>query len=364
MNTKIVFYIIFYLLVYNTNSFSQTGKATISQTNDGSTMEVSIYLKSTGASSWSLGFASFVFSYNRNALDSAFEFAEGRWDNDSNSQYADQIIVPYGSGNSESIEIGLNTIAVSGTIVPGDSALIGTVRFNILDPTVNHNLSWNLGYCAVLDNFGNDITGGIIFSDPQNGILPVELSDFTAGIFKNEVDLLWTTTREHNNSGFSIERFRSEINNSNENNWQTLSFISGKGNSDGINNYSFKDRNLQSGKYKYRLKQVDFNGNFEYYNLISEILIGIPEKFELSQNYPNPYNPNTKINFALPADGYVSLKIFDISGREVAEPINEFRTAGYHTLNFNSSGLSSGTYFYTLKMNNDLSITRKMMLLK
>ena len=364
MNTKIVFYIMFYLLVYNTNSFSQTGKATISQTNDGATMEVSIYLKSTGVSSWSLGFASFVFSYNRNALDSAFEFAEGRWDNDSNSQYADQIIVPYGSGNSESIEIGLNTIAASGTLVPGDSALVGTVRFNILDPTVNHNLSWNLSYCAVLDNFGNDITGGIIFSDPQNGILPVELSGFTAGIFKNEVDLMWTTARELNNSGFSIERIRTEINNSNENNWQALSFIRGNGNSEGINNYSFKDRNLQSGKYKYRLKQVDFNGNFEYYNLSNEILIGIPEKFELSQNYPNPYNPNTKIDFALPADGYVSLKIFDLSGREVAEPINEFRTAGYHTLNFNSSGLSSGTYFYTLEMKNNLSMTRKMILLK
>ncbi len=363
MKYKLFFNIIFILLIFSSCLYSQTGKATIFQTNDGSTLEVSIYLKSTGVSSWSLGFASFVFFYNRNALDSAIEFAEGRWDNDSNSQYADQIIVPYGSGNSESIEIGLNTIASPGTIVTGDSALVGTVRFNILDKTVNHNLSWNLSYCAVLDNFGNDITGGIIFSDPENGVLPVELSAFTAEINKNDVNLYWATSREQNNSGFSVERIYSEKSNSNENKWQTLSFIHGTGNSNTIINYSFTDRNLQSGKYKYRLKQSDFNGNIEYYNLSNEILIGIPVRFELSQNYPNPYNPSTKIDYALPADGNVSLKIFDISGKEIAEPINRFLTAGYHSININSSNLTSGTYFYTLEMNN-LSITRKMILLK
>ncbi|HEY5533466.1 MAG TPA: T9SS type A sorting domain-containing protein [Ignavibacteria bacterium] len=105
---------------------------------------------------------------------------------------------------------------------------------------------------------------------------------------------------------------------------------------------------ISTGKYKYRLKQTDYNGNFAYHNLEGVIKIGVPKKFELSQNYPNPFNPATKIDFNLPYDSRVSLKLYDISGREVMTLVNEQKPAGFYTVNFNGSNLASGVYFYRI----------------
>jgi hypothetical protein len=92
-------------------------------------------------------------------------------------------------------------------------------------------------------------------------------------------------------------------------------------------------------------------------------IIGVPDKFDLSQNYPNPFNPSTKINFDLPADSKVSLKIFDITGREVKSLLNELKAAGFYTIEFNAAGLSSGTYFYRLQTDEFTSV-KKMVILK
>ena len=77
-------------------------------------------------------------------------------------------------------------------------------------------------------------------------------------------------------------------------------------------------------------------------------MIGVPNKYELSQNYPNPFNPTTKIDFQLPRDSKVMIKLYDVSGREVRTIVNEKRTAGFYTVGFDASGLSSGVYFYTI----------------
>ncbi|MFZ1322160.1 MAG: FG-GAP-like repeat-containing protein, partial [Ignavibacteria bacterium] len=102
--------------------------------------------------------------------------------------------------------------------------------------------------------------------------LPVELSSFTSSINLNSVKLKWTTSQEQNNSGFEIQR----ADNSNEGQeaWKKVDFINGSGNSNTEKNYSYEDKNLASGKYKYRLKQIDFNGNFEYHELSNEVVIG------------------------------------------------------------------------------------------
>jgi hypothetical protein len=192
---------------------------------------------------------------------------------------------------------------------------------------------------------------------PDVSTLPVEMSSFISLINGRDVTLNWTTASETNNSGFEIER--SIVNGE----WSKIGFVNGNGTTSSPMNYSFLDKNLNAGLYNYRLKQLDFNGNFSYYNLNHEVNIGIPVKFDLSQNYPNPFNPTTKINYDLPYDGKVTLRILDISGREVSTLVNEFQLAGYYTTSFNGNNLSSGIIFYTLT-SKDLVITKKMLLVK
>jgi endonuclease/exonuclease/phosphatase family metal-dependent hydrolase len=190
----------------------------------------------------------------------------------------------------------------------------------------------------------------------NNQIAPVELSSFVSLVSANSVELKWSTVSELNNSGFEIERKSSFE-------WQKIAFVNGAGTSNISNTYGFLDKALQSGSYQYRLKQIDFNGNFEYFNLSSEVHIGTPDKFALAQNYPNPFNPSTLISFNIPADGFVSLAIYDLSGKEVMNVIQENKAAGYYSLNINASALPSGTYFYRFSAG-DYTSVRKMVLLK
>ena len=192
--------------------------------------------------------------------------------------------------------------------------------------------------------------------------LPVTLSSFTSNVNGRNVKLYWSTAKETNNSGFEIQR--TDINNSD---YKTLGFVNGKGNSNITANYTFDDSRLSTGKYKYRLKQIDYNGNYEYFELGGSVEIGLPGRFSLSQNYPNPFNPTTKIDFLIPADSRVSVSVFDASGREIRTLVSENRKAGYYTLTFDASGLSSGMYFCRMTAQSDNSsfaATSKMILVK
>ncbi len=192
-------------------------------------------------------------------------------------------------------------------------------------------------------------------------VLPVEMSSFVSLVNGRDVTLNWTTASENNNSHFNIER--SMVNGQ----WSMVGSVQGNGTTLSSMNYSFTDRGLNTGLYYYRLKQIDFNGNFKYYNLNNEVNVGIPTKFDLLQNYPNPFNPSTKINYDLPFDGKVTLKIFDMSGKEVSTLVDDVQVAGYYTINFNASNLSSGIYLYKISANangNNFVATKKMMLVK
>ena len=214
------------------------------------------------------------------------------------------------------------------------------------------NASGQVQFCYIGTNAGNDTIFGTIRSNSQQdtayktweSALPVELSSFTSTVDKKDVNLRWTTSFEINNSGFDIER--SAVN---SNTWNRAGFIAGNGTISEPVNYEFTDRNLASGKYNYRLKQIDVNGNFAYFNLSNEVEIGIPNTFSMSQNYPNPFNPSTKIGFELPKDGNIKLFVYNNSGKLVSTITEGFRAAGYYTVDFNASNLSSGVYFYKLE---------------
>jgi hypothetical protein len=188
--------------------------------------------------------------------------------------------------------------------------------------------------------------------------LSVNLLTFISVIIERDVNLSWSTEWEQNNKGFNIER---KITTSSE--WLNIGFVKGKGNSNTTQFYSFNDSKLSVGKYNYRLKQIDYNGNYEYFKLKDNVIIGIPNKFEISQNYPNPYNPTSKIDFEIPYDVFVSIKIYDVLGREIKTLVNEFKKAGYYSLNFNATSFASGTYFYKMVAGN-YSQSKRMLYIK
>ena len=177
----------------------------------------------------------------------------------------------------------------------------------------------------------------------QDAPLPVTLQSFSANVNTNNVTLKWITSEEINNAGFDVERSISS-----DNQFVKIGFVKGNGTTKSTSEYAFSDRNLNSGKYQYRLKQIDNNGNFEYHNLSGTVNITVPTKFELMQNYPNPFNPVTKIGFSIPEDGKIKLSVYDITGKEVSILANETKVAGYYTMQFNGERLSSGVYFYRL----------------
>ncbi len=198
-------------------------------------------------------------------------------------------------------------------------------------------------------------TSGVILFTENNGI-PVELISFGGRTEDNSVVLNWKTATELNNSGFDIERkFEDE-------DWLKIGFVTGHGTTTEKHFYEFRDKPDKNGNYTYRLKQIDYDGTYEYSDEVSiEYVLGF--SFQLKQNYPNPFNPSTVIKFQIPELSHVKLKIYDVLGSEVTNLINENKEAGSYEVEFEAGKLQSGIYFYRLDTGNFIE-TKKMILIK
>jgi hypothetical protein len=185
--------------------------------------------------------------------------------------------------------------------------------------------------------------------------VPVELISFSGTRSQNGVELRWQTATEVNNQGFDIERSPDAVV------WSKIAFVEGHNTTNSPKFYNYTDPNRGHEKLFYRLKQVDNNGTFEYSNGI-EISEVQPENFLLSQNFPNPFNPTTTIEFSIPQQGNVTLKVYDMTGSEVATLLDGIMETGNHAVNFNATNLAGGNYFYKLSWDN-VTITRKMLYL-
>jgi hypothetical protein len=192
-------------------------------------------------------------------------------------------------------------------------------------------------------------------------IVPVELILFEINIDFNRAKLKWETATETNNHGFEIERKNLDKQNSNSE-WRIIGFVEGNGTSAKHNVYTYIDRNLTIGTYQYRLKQIDYDGGFEYSDIV-EVDILLPIEFSLSQNYPNPFNPTTTLQYSIPENGIVKLSIYNLLGEQVTTIVNDYKEAGNYQIEFDASELSSGIYYYRLQANS-LVKTRKMILMK
>ncbi|MBS1514121.1 MAG: T9SS type A sorting domain-containing protein [Bacteroidetes bacterium] len=248
------------------------------------------------------------------------------------------------------------SVAIDGGVVVNSATYVNATTINLNVTTTG--ATQNTTRLVTVTNPDGQTSSATIFA-----VLPVELASFTSAVNKNDVRLNWSTVSEENNSGFDIERKLTA-----GNDWKKISFVQGSGNSNTTKNYEFVDRKIESGKYNYRLKQIDYNGNYKYYDLGTEVQVGVPSKFALYQNYPNPFNPSTKIDFDMPENGNVTLKIYDLTGKEVKTLLNGNKTAGYYSHSFNASALSSGIYFYSIVITGEsgsrYSSVKKMMLVK
>ena len=206
----------------------------------------------------------------------------------------------------------------------------------------------------------------IVYEADPELIIPVELVSFTATSNGKEVILNWSTATELNNLGFEVQRkFGS-------NDFVTVGSVKGQGTITSPNHYSFLDKLIDGGKYFYRLKQIDFDGTFEYSDVVEvEVEVRILDKFTLEQNYPNPFNPNMTIKYSVPKLSFVTIKIYDVLGSEVATLVNEEKPVGSYDVGWVATGFPSGVYFYRLQVVDPKSSsghgfveTKKMILMK
>jgi hypothetical protein len=243
--------------------------------------------------------------------------------------------------------------------------------------TITDTVSWLFNYTALTTGWdtiysvsnstnGNEMPTGDewnfgekfpVFVTPP---IPVELNSFSAYSDNEKVNLSWSTASEINNHGFEIER------SNDKNNFYTVGFVKGNGTTTTENYYSFSDSPDKKGIFYYRLKQVDYNGHYEYSDLVSVDFV--LNSFVLSQNYPNPFNPLTLISFSLPVDGYFNLNIYNIQG-ELIDVISDGNlSSGNHSIEWNAKSFPSGIYFYQMKFESNAGLkfseTRKMVLTK
>lgn len=200
----------------------------------------------------------------------------------------------------------------------------------------------------------------------DNEVLPVELSALSASTNGRNVLVEWTTATEVNSYKFVVERCKAG-----SDRWVQLGEVMASKYSNSPKNYSLVDKNLNCGKYSYRLQLVDNDGSYEYSQITAEADIAVPTAFSLSQNYPNPFNPTTKVTYALPSDSHVVIELYSISGQKIATLFNDNAEAGYYDLPVNMSkyGLASGAYIYRfagreLNSGKQFISVKKMMFLK
>ncbi len=189
--------------------------------------------------------------------------------------------------------------------------------------------------------------------------IPVELISFTANHEDKKIVLNWKTATETNNSHFEVERkFKNQE-------WEKLDIIAGAGTITEYRNYYYEDDFTSlpyNGTVLYRLKQVDYNGEFEYSNVIAVEAEFIPTEISVSQNYPNPFNPVTTIKYWLDVEANVRIGIYNSLGQSIGEIVNEMQGAGNYSVRWDGTDHASGIYFYSFEvMDQNKSLIHKEM---
>ncbi len=197
----------------------------------------------------------------------------------------------------------------------------------------------------------------------QSNPLPVQLMSFTAEANQNGVTLKWHTATETNCAGFEVERRGvsgqlSVV----SGDWQRVGFVAGAGNSAMPKPYAFEDSNVGTGRYVYRLKQVDSDGRYEYFGNVEIEIDALPQGLALSDNYPNPFNPSTNLEFRVQSSEQTKLVVCDMLGRELSVLFDGIAEAGrVYRMEFDGRDFASGTYLAVIESGNQRIVKRMVM---
>ncbi len=171
--------------------------------------------------------------------------------------------------------------------------------------------------------------------------VPVELTNFSSQICDQGIELNWSTATESNNARFEVERSSDKIQ------FNLTGSVDGAGTTTEPENYTFIDILPLPGINYYRLKQIDFSGDYQFSDIIEAGFT--PLEFALEQNYPNPFNPSTSIKYQLPEKTRVKVEVFNMLGQSVKILVDEIKPAGYYETEFTPVNLASGVYICNIK---------------
>lgn len=209
---------------------------------------------------------------------------------------------------------------------------------------------------------GYGTTSSAAFADMNyDGAFPVELSGCSAQNIPGGIRISWSTQSEVNNEGFDIERKAVQENTSL---WCKIGFVEGHGTSNIKNHYEYVDKVGAGKSYEYRLKQIDRNGAAAYSEVFRPLAENLPAKFELIRNFPNPFNPKTRIEFTVSNNGRATVSIVNILGQQITMLFDGQAKAGQlHQVDFDAMKYPAGIYFARLEHGDKVQMI-KMVLVK
>lgn len=220
---------------------------------------------------------------------------------------------------------------------------------------INFGEDGNLYLAVDLAAAGGPELEAIIGLDVSS-LVPVELVSFNAVVDGREAVLSWETSSETNNAGFEVQV-------SDGGDFSSAGFVNGSGTTTEGQAYQYRVNDLDTGAYTFRLKQIDFDGAFEYSPEV-EVEIGLPESHRLTTPYPNPFNPTTQFTLAVAESQDVTLGVYDVLGRRVALLHDGNLTGGtVHEFTLDAARMASGTYVIRAESETFVS-TQRVTLLK
>lgn len=269
------------------------------------------------------------------------------------------IAITYGEQSGVFNPLGLSVVRLEDD--NGDNSFTNTDEWALVD--VNNSSTDPLLGTLTTTSPQNFSTSVFTVGEQQAGALPVELTFFKSLEHQQGIILVWQTATETENFGFTILRSQLLESVGTDTTWSEIQFVPGAGTSYTVQDYQFLDRGVEvAGSYAYKLRQVDYDNQYEIFGPIIATKTA-PDESSLLNNYPNPFNPMTTIPYELSRQSNVRIVVFDLLGRMVATLVDQQQAAGRYQIVFDGSRYSTGTYFVRMLVNEQV-FTSKILLIK